>query len=99
MSPRYANVLDTDAGQSASVDVAFAATGDTPATISVSNFSHRGVTQVWQLAAANAIARLGDVGVSGSGFAVTLPPQSVTLFVVAAGSIAPAAPRNLRVVR
>src|SRR4051812_10546158 len=33
MSPRYANVLDTDAGQSASVDVAFALTGDTPATI------------------------------------------------------------------
>src|SRR5438045_20252 len=33
MSPRYANVLDTDAGQSASVEVAFAVTGDTPATI------------------------------------------------------------------
>src|SRR2546423_11338079 len=33
MSPRYANVLETDAGQSASVDVAFAATGDTPATM------------------------------------------------------------------
>ncbi len=34
MSPRYANVLDTDAGQSASVDVALAATGATPATMS-----------------------------------------------------------------
>ena len=34
MSPRYANVLDTDAGHSASVDVALATTGDTPATMS-----------------------------------------------------------------
>ena len=33
-SRRYATVLDNDAGQSASVDVAFATTGDTPATIS-----------------------------------------------------------------
>lgn len=73
--------------------------GNTPAAINLANFSHRGVTQVWQLAAANTIARLADVGFSGSGFAVTLPPQSITLFVVAAGSIPPAAPRNLRVVR
>src|SRR5881394_1901317 len=34
MSPRYANVLDNDAGQSASVEVAFAVTGDTPARMS-----------------------------------------------------------------
>src|SRR3954470_1783583 len=34
MSPRYANVLDSDAGHSASVDVALAATGDTPAKMS-----------------------------------------------------------------
>src|SRR5262245_51615575 len=34
MSPRYANVLDSAAGHSASVDVAFATTGATPATIS-----------------------------------------------------------------
>src|SRR4051812_30952354 len=34
MSPRYANVLEIDAGHSASVDVALATTGDTPATMS-----------------------------------------------------------------
>ena len=42
-----------------------------------------GTAQAWQLTAANAITRLADVGVSGSSFAVTLPPQSITLFVVA----------------
>jgi hypothetical protein len=74
-------------------------TGNTPATVNLANFPHRGVTQVWQLTAANAIAHLADVGFSGSGFASTLPPQSITLFVVPAGSVPPAAPRNLRVVR
>src|SRR5438128_425476 len=34
MSPRYANVLDTDAGHKASVEVALAATGETPARMS-----------------------------------------------------------------
>src|SRR5947208_2087355 len=33
-SRRYATVLDREAGQSASVDVAFATTGETPATMS-----------------------------------------------------------------
>ena len=73
--------------------------GNTPAAINLSNFSPRGVTQVWQLTAANAIVHLADIGFAGSSFAATLPPQSVTLFVVPAGSVPPAAPRNLRVVR
>jgi len=59
--------------------------GSTPATIALSNFSARGAAQVWQLTSANAITRLADVAVSGGAIATTLPPQSVTLFVVAGG--------------
>jgi hypothetical protein len=72
--------------------------GTTPATINLSNFSHHGVTQAWQLAAANAIVRLPDIAFAGTGFTATLPPQSITLFVIAAGS-RPSAPKNLRIIR
>jgi O-glycosyl hydrolase len=71
---------------------------NTTATISLSTFSHRGTAQVWQLTAANAIGHLADIGVGGTSFVVTLPPQSVTLLVVPCGG-APAAPTNLRVIR
>jgi len=57
--------------------------GSTPATIVFSHFSARGAAQVWQLTSTNAITRLGDVAVSGGAVATTLPPQSVTLFVLA----------------
>ena len=74
--------------------------GNTPAIINLANFAHNGVAQVWQLTAANAINRLADVGISGNNFGVTLPPQSITLFVVA-GNLnvpsAPAAPSNVTV--
>lgn len=74
--------------------------GSTPATINLANFSHGGSSQVWQLTAANTITRLSDATISGAGFSVTLPPQSVTLFVVArgTGTIPPRAPTNLRIV-
>jgi glycosyl hydrolase family 44 len=69
----------------------------TPATITLANSVHGGAAQAWQLTAANAITRLPDVGVSGSSFAVTLPPQSITLFIVASASRPPGAPTNLRI--
>jgi O-glycosyl hydrolase len=53
--------------------------------------------QAWQLTAANAIVRLPHVAVTGSSFVVTLPPQSVTLFVVGSASGAPGAPTNFRI--
>ena len=77
--------------------VAKSLSGSTPATIALANFAHNGTAQAWQLTAANAITRLPDVSVSGSGFAVTLPPQSITLFVVGNASGAPSAPTNLRI--
>ncbi len=60
--------------------------GNTPATLSIANFPHNGSAQVWRLTAANAITRLADVSFTGNSFAATLPPQSVTLFVLPAAS-------------
>ena len=69
----------------------------TPATINLASFQHAGNAQAWQLTAANTIARLSDIGITGASFDVPLPPQSVTLLVVAAR--APGAPTNLRIKR
>jgi hypothetical protein len=75
-------------------------TGSTPVTINLANVAHRGTTQVWQLTATNAINRLADVDFGGNSVSVTLPAQSITLFVVpASSSLPPTAPTNLRVVR
>ncbi len=71
----------------------------TAATINLVNVAHRGSAQVWQLTAANAINRLPDVGFGGNSFAATIPPQSITLFVLPAGAPVPTAPSNLRVIR
>jgi hypothetical protein len=65
----------------------------TATTITLANVTHRGSAQVWQLTSANAITRLADLAVSGNSIVVTLPPQSVTLFVVPPGGTAPAPPR------
>jgi len=67
--------------------------GNTPATINLANFPHDGKAQVWQLTAANSIDRLADMTFTGNSFAMTLPPQSITLFVlpVAAGNQTPTA--------
>jgi PKD repeat protein len=56
-------------------------TGTTSATLDLQNFTAGGAAQVWQLAS-NAITRQADVPLSGGRLTTTLPPQSVTLFVV-----------------
>ena len=66
--------------------------GNTPATINLANFTSNGVAQVWQLTAANTISRLADIGLSGNSFGITLPPQSITLLVVAKNSNVPSPP-------
>jgi len=53
----------------------------------------------WQLTSANAIGHLADVSFSGTSFAVTLPAQSVTLFVVPASGTVLTAPTRLRIIR
>ena len=45
-----------------------------------------GPPQVWQLTSANAITRLADVALAGNALSTTLPPQSITLFVIAKAS-------------
>ena len=60
--------------------------GNTPATLNLVNFPHNGNAQVWQLTAANVINRLADMNFASNSFTATLPPQSITLFVVAAAS-------------
>jgi O-glycosyl hydrolase len=71
----------------------------TPATINLAGFQPAGTAQVWQLTAANTINRLPDIGVSGASLALSLPPQSITLLVVAASSSSLRAPTNLRIAR
>ena len=71
-------------------------TGTTPATITLANFTNRATAEAWQLTSANAIVRLADVPLAGSTLSVTLPPQSVTLFVVPKSATPPGAPANLR---
>ena len=72
--------------------------GSTAATINVANFPHRGTAEAWQLTSANAIVRLADAPLAGNMLRVTLPPQSITLFVIAKRS-GPGAPANLRIVQ
>jgi autotransporter-associated beta strand protein len=65
--------------------------GDRPTTFALSNFAHRGIAQAWRLDAAGTITRLADLTVSGNSLATTLPPQSITIYVLptAANLIAP----------
>ena len=58
----------------------------TPFTLALSNFNASGTAQAWQLTSANAIARLADVPYAGGNLAATLPPQSITLFVLPAAA-------------
>ena len=68
--------------------VSKALTGTTATTVSLANFAPGAAAQVWQLKAGSRITRLADIAVSSNRVVATLPPQSVTLFVVPAGSTA-----------
>jgi fibronectin type 3 domain-containing protein len=74
----------------------------TSITINLSNFASSGTAQEWQLAAINpsdqtraAITRLSDLHFSGNSITLTVPMESVSLFVLAPASSAPAAPGGL----
>lgn len=60
--------------------------GSTPVTINVANYAHANTAQTWQLTSANAITRLSDVNFAGNALTATVPPQSITLFVVGAAN-------------
>lgn len=66
--------------------------------LNLSNYTNGGTAQVWQLTSANQITRLADVAVTNNAISVSLPAQSITLFVVGGTSTPPAtlnAPSNL----
>jgi PKD repeat protein len=60
--------------------------GNTAATFNLASFPHNGVAQVWQLTTANSINHLSDINFIGGSFNATLPPQSITLFILPAAS-------------
>lgn len=62
--------------------------GTTPVTISLANFTGTGTAQAWQLTSSNAITRLSDISYTGSSLSATIPPQSITLFVLPKGTSA-----------
>ena len=55
--------------------------------LSITNFQAKATVQVWQLNASNSITRLADRTLSGTILAATVPPQSITLFVLPAGMV------------
>jgi hypothetical protein len=73
--------------------------GSTPVTVSLANFSTSGKAQVWQINSASqtSIARRTDLSVANNSISETVPSQSITLFVIPAGSAlaAPTAPTGL----
>lgn len=56
--------------------------GSAKTTLSLDHFIPSGTAHSWQLTAANHIIPLADTPVTGSELTVTLPAQSVTLFVI-----------------
>jgi uncharacterized protein (TIGR03437 family) len=56
--------------------------GNTPVNLNLANFAGQGTAQAWQLTAANQINRLSDLALNGNQLTTTVPPQSVTLFVI-----------------
>jgi hypothetical protein len=62
-------------------------TGNTPATIQLQHFASGASAQRWQLTSSNAITRIADVAVAAGAVTATLPPQSITLFVIPAAPI------------
>jgi hypothetical protein len=73
--------------------------GSTPVTISLANFTSAGTAQAYQIASATqqAITQLGNLPVANNAVALTLPSQSITLFVIPTGTVKtlPAPPTGL----
>lgn len=73
--------------------------GGTPVTINLAGFPTGGAAHAYQIASATqaGITQLGSVPVSNNAIATTVPSQSITLYVIPAGSVlaAPPAPAGL----
>ncbi|MGA3047448.1 MAG: glycoside hydrolase family 44 protein [Terracidiphilus sp.] len=73
--------------------------GSTPVTVSLANFANTGTAQAYQISSATqtSITSLGSVTIANNAISTSVPSQSVTLFVIPAGSVesAPTAPTGL----
>jgi uncharacterized protein (TIGR03437 family) len=73
--------------------------GSTPVSISLANFSSAGTAQAYQISSATqtSIDSLGSVAIANNTIGTTVPSQSITLFVVPAGTATsvPTAPTGL----
>jgi hypothetical protein len=63
-------------------------------TLSITNFQAGGSAQAWQLNSSNSITRLTDIAMTGDTLTTTVAPQTITLFVIPAGT-ATASPPSL----
>ncbi|MEI9976177.1 MAG: hypothetical protein WDO73_31480 [Ignavibacteriota bacterium] len=67
--------------------------------MSLANFSTNGTAQAWQINSASqtTIAHLADIAVTNNSIVTAVPSQSITLFVIPAGSVTspPGAPTGL----
>jgi len=68
--------------------------GSTPVTLHLANFSSTGTAQAYQIASATqpSITQLGNIAVSNNAIAMTVPSQSITLFVIPKNATTPPAP-------
>jgi hypothetical protein len=64
------------------------------AAVTITNRLLSGTGQVWQLTSANTITHLSDISFGGTTFTSTVPPQSITMFVLPQGTTPP--PPQLR---
>ena len=73
--------------------------GSTPVSVSLANFATTGTAEAWEIASAaqTSITPLGNVAITNNSITTTLPPQSITLFVIPKGKVtsAPSAPTGL----
>jgi hypothetical protein len=56
--------------------------GTRSTTFSLSNFTPRGTAQAWRLDSAGTITRLADQTVSSNALVTSLPPQTITIYVL-----------------
>lgn len=71
--------------------------GSTPVTVNLAHFSSTGTAQAYQISSATqtSITSLGSVSVKNNAITATVPSQSITLYVIPAATVAPAAPTGL----
>jgi hypothetical protein len=59
-------------------------------TVNISNFTSSGTAQAWTLNSSNSITRLADIALNGTALTSSVPPASITLYVLPAATMAPA---------